>query len=92
MSCLPPEAGGLLDQFRLSAVTREQLRLVLGDVRKLALDSLSDASVQGASRLAQERAVGRILYQRVLKKITPKRRYALTEQQASPNDPVQSWP
>jgi len=85
LSCLPPEAGGLLDQFRLSAVTREQLRLVLGDVRKLALDSLSDASVQGASRLAQERAVSRVLYQRVLEQVTCIGRHALPEQQSSLN-------
>src|ERR1700738_5228909 len=51
-----------------------------------------DASVQRTPRLAQKGAVGRILDQRVLKEITRMRRHALTKQQASPNDPIQSWP
>jgi hypothetical protein len=34
-------------------VTRQQLRLTLGDLRELALKRLGDASVKRASRLAQ---------------------------------------
>src|SRR6516162_332180 len=73
-------------------MTRQQLRLVLANLGELVFNRFCDASVQRTSRLAQKGAVGRILDQRVLKKITRMREYALTKQQASPNDPIQSWP
>src|SRR6516162_10773420 len=73
-------------------MTRQQLRLVLANLGELVFNRLCDASVQRTSRLAQKGAVGRILDQRVLKEITRMRRYAPTKQQASPNDPIQSWP
>ena len=91
LSGFAPKARGLLDQPSFGAVTRQNLRLVLSDVSEVAFEGFGDASVQRTSRLAQKGAVSRILDQRVFKEITRMRRYALTEQQASPNDPIQSW-
>jgi len=39
-----PQASGPLDQTNLGAVSREQFRLVLGNVGKVAFEGLSDAS------------------------------------------------
>ena len=92
LSRFAPKARGLLDQPGFGAVTRQNLRLVLGDVSEVAFERFGDASVQRTSRLAQKGAVGRILDQRVLKEITRMRRYALPKQQTCPNDPIESWP
>ena len=62
-------------------MTRQNLRLVLGDFGELAFKGFGDASVQRASRLAQERAIGGILHQGVLEQIGRVRRHALPEQQ-----------
>ena len=67
-------------------MTRQQFRLVLGYLGELAFESFGDASVKRASRLAQQRAVGRILHQRVLEQISRVRRYALPEQQTCLNE------
>ncbi len=87
---LAPKARSLLGQPGICAVARQNLRLVLSDVREVPFEGFGNASVQRTSRLAQKGAVGRILDQRVLKEITRMRRYALTKQQASPNDPIQA--
>src|SRR4029077_4182830 len=92
LSGFAPKAHGLFDQPGFGAVARQNLRLVLSDVSEAAFEGFGDASVQRTSRLAQKGAVGRILDQRVLKEIPRMRRYALTKQQASPHDPIQSWP
>jgi hypothetical protein len=47
-------------------MTRQQLRLVLGDFGELAFEGLGDTGVKRASRLAQQRAIGRVLYQACL--------------------------
>ena len=60
---LPHKRRGFLDQSRLGAVTRQQLRLGLGDLGELAFERFGDAGVKRASRLAQQRAVGRVLHQ-----------------------------
>ena len=79
-------------QVALIAMARQNLRLVLSDVREAAFEGFGDASVQCASRLAQKATVSRILDQRVLKEITRMGRYTLAEQQPDQNDPIQSWP
>ena len=66
---LAPQARGLLDQPSLGAVTRQQFRLTLGNLRKLALKGFGDASVKRTSRLAQQRAIGGVLHQRMLEQI-----------------------
>jgi hypothetical protein len=45
---------------------RKQLRLGFRALREAPLDQLRDAGVQLLAAIAQERAVGRVLYQRVL--------------------------
>jgi hypothetical protein len=60
-------------------VTRQQLRLTLGDLGELALEGFRDTSVKCASRLAQQRAIGRVLYQGMFEQIGRIRRHALPE-------------
>jgi hypothetical protein len=88
LSGFAPQARGLLDQPCLGAVTRQQFGLGLGDVRELTLEGFGDTSVQRTSSLAQQRAVGRVLHQRVLEQITCMRRYSLPEQQTSRSQTV----
>ena len=75
-----PQRRGFLDLPRLGAVTRQQLGLTLGDVRKLALEGFGDARVKGASRLPQQRPIGRIPHQGMLEQVGGVRRHALPEQ------------
>jgi hypothetical protein len=42
-------------------MARKQLRLVFGNLRELALNGFSNPSMQRATRLAQQRSIGRIL-------------------------------
>ena len=88
LSRLAPKARGLLDQASLGAMTRQQFGLVLGNVRELTFQGFGDASVKCASGLAQQRAVGRVLHQRVLEQVAGMRGHALPEQQASRNQTV----
>ena len=81
LSRFAPQARRLLDQPGFGAVTRQQLRLVLGNLGELAFEGFSDASVKRASRLAQQRAVGRVLHKCVLEQISRVRRHTLPEQQ-----------
>ena len=89
LSRLAPQARGLLDQAGLGAVTRQQFRLVLGNLSELAFKCFGDAGVQRASRLAQQRAVGRVLHQGVLEQVGRMRRHALPEQQTCRNETVE---
>ena len=89
MPRLSPKARSLLNKCRLRAVTREQLRLVLGDLRELALKGLDNAGVKRSSRFAQQRAIGRVLHQCVLEQIGRVRRHALLEQQTSSDETVE---
>ena len=70
-------------------MTRQQLRLVLGNIGELAFEGFGDAGVKRASRLAQQRAVGRVLHQGVLEQIGRVRRHALPEQQTGRNETVE---
>ena len=81
LSRFAPQARGLLDQPSLGAVTRQQFGLVLGNLGELAFESFGDAGVKRASRLAQQRAIGRVLHKRVLEQISRVRRHTLPEQQ-----------
>src|SRR5215471_14220166 len=76
-----PEARGLLDQAGLGAVTRQQLRLTLGDIRELAPECFGDTSVKRASWLAQQRAIGGVPHQGMLEQVGRIRRHTLREQQ-----------
>lgn len=58
-----PQHGGFFDQPRFAAVARQELRPALDHVGELALRRLGDARVQRTSRLAQQRAIGRVLHQ-----------------------------
>jgi hypothetical protein len=62
LSRFAPQARSLLDQASLSAVTRHQLGLVFGNIRELAFQRLGNAGMKCASRLAQQRAISRVLY------------------------------
>ena len=88
LSGFAPQARGLLDQPGLGAMARKQLRLVCENLGELTLEGFGDTSVQRTSSLAQQRAVGRVLHQRVLEQITCMRRYSLPEQQTSRNQTV----
>src|SRR5262245_46661034 len=68
---------------------RKQLRLTFGDFSELAFEGLCDASVKRASGLAQQRAVGGVLYKRVLEQITCLRRNALPKEQTSGGETTQ---
>ena len=89
MSRFAPQARGFLDQASLSAVARQQLGLVLGNLSELAFEGFGDASVKRASRLAQQRAIGRVLHQGMLEQISRVRRHALPEQQTGRNETVE---
>ena len=43
-------------------MSRQQLWLVLGNFRELGFKGFGDTGVKRASRLTQQRAIGRILY------------------------------
>ena len=64
-----PKAGGLLDQPGLGAMTCQQFRLALGDLRKSGLKHFGNTGVKGASGFAQQRSVGRILHQSMLEQV-----------------------
>src|SRR5207248_3909388 len=79
---------GFLDLPRLGAVTRQQLGLVLGDLRELTFEGFGDSGMKRPSRLAQQRAVSRISYQYMLEKVCRIWRVTPPEQQTSPNETV----
>src|SRR5215831_3411384 len=72
-----PQRRGFLDLPRLGAVTRQQLGLVLGDLRELTFEGFGDSGMKRTSRLAQQRAVSRIPYQYMLEKVGRVRRATL---------------
>ena len=53
LSRFAPLARGVADEPGFGAVTSQQLRLLLGDVRELAFQSLGYAGVQFTARFAQ---------------------------------------
>ena len=63
LSRFAPKARRFLDLPGLGAVTRQQLRLVLGNLGELAFKGFGDLRMKRASRLAQQGAVCRILHQ-----------------------------
>src|SRR5215468_5575404 len=83
-----PQRRGFLDLPRLGAVTRQQLGLVLGDLRELTFEGFGDSGMKRPPRLAQQRAVSRIPYQYMLEKVGRVRRATLPAQQTSPNETV----
>src|SRR5262249_30645392 len=76
------------DQAGLGAVMRQQLRMAFGNLRRLALQGFRDTGVKRASLLPQQRAIGRVLHERMLEQVVRMRRHALPEKQASGNQTV----
>src|SRR5262249_60428367 len=74
---------------RLSVMTRNQLGLALGDLRELTFEGFGDSGMKRMSRLAQQRAVGRLPYQYMLEKVARGRGATPPEQQTSPHETVQ---
>src|ERR1700737_5314158 len=66
LSCFAPQARRLLDQAGLGTVPGQQLRLVRGNLGKLALQHVGDTSVQRPTRLAQQAALSSVLHKVVL--------------------------
>jgi len=83
LSRLAPKVRGLLDQARFGTVSRQQFRLIVSKLGKVAFKFFRYATMEGASRLAQERAIGRVLHQRMLEQVTGMGWYALPKEQAS---------
>src|SRR5258708_24910458 len=83
-----PQRRGFLDLPRLGAVTRQQLGLVLGDLRELTFEGFGDSGMKRTSRLAQQRAVSRISYQYMLEKVCRIRRVPPPEQQNNPHETI----
>jgi hypothetical protein len=79
LSGFAPLHGRLFDLPGLGVMPRQQLRLVLGDFRKPTLQSFGDAGMQRMARFTQQRAIRRILHQRMLEQIACVRRDALAE-------------
>ena len=77
LASLEPVIDRLLDAGRLGIVVSK--RLLLDRCRKLCFEDISDASMKRASRLAQQRAVGRVPYKCVLEQISRVRRDTLPE-------------
>src|SRR4029450_9704567 len=67
---------------------RQQLRMAFGNLRRLALQGFRDTGVKRASLLPQQRAIGRILHERMLEQVGCMRRHAMPEKQASGNGKV----
>jgi len=69
----------LFYQSGFRAVAREQLWLIVRNIRELVFEGFGNAGMQRPSRLAQETAVSGVLDERVLEKIACLRRHALPE-------------
>src|SRR5262249_10322584 len=74
---------------RLSVMTCNQLRLVLGDLRELTFEDFGNSGMKRTSRLTQQRAVSRIPYQSMFERVGHVRRATLPDQQTSRNKTVE---
>src|ERR1700746_2889050 len=83
-----PQRRGFLDLPRLGAVTRQQLGLVLGDLRELTFEGFGDSGMKRTSGRARQLLERRISYKKMLKKLCRIRRVPPPEQQTSPNETV----
>ena len=80
-SGLAPKSRGFLDQARLRCNDAPAVPAGFRRCRRIAFEGLGDAGVKRAPRLAQQRAVGRVLHQSMIEQIGRIRRRALPEQQ-----------
>src|SRR5215472_4403375 len=78
LACFAPQPRGFLDLPCLGAMSRQQLGLILGDLRELTFEGCGDSSMKRAPRLAQQHAVSCVLYQCVLEQVSSVRRRAPT--------------
>src|SRR5262249_27718722 len=86
---LAPILDSRLAQSSLGKVTRQNFRLIFGNFSELAFQGLCDASVKRASGLAQQRAIGGVLYKRMLEQVGCLRRNTLSEEQTSGGETIQ---
>jgi hypothetical protein len=70
-------------------MTRQQLGLALRDLGELAFEGFGNTGVKRASRLAQQRAICRVLHQGMFEQVPRIRRQTLSEQQTSLNETVE---
>src|SRR6202790_4250279 len=89
LSRLAPQKRAFFDQPGLGAMPGQQIRLALGDVGKLSFEGVCDTSMECASRLAQQGAVGRILHQSVFEQVTRLWWDTLTEEQAGHDQAIE---
>src|SRR5262249_34026335 len=69
LSRLTPQTPRPPHPARPAAATRPPTRRALADLRKLAFERFRNSDVQRAPPLAQQRAIGRVLHQRMLEQI-----------------------
>jgi hypothetical protein len=67
---------------------RQDLGLSLRDLAEPTFEGFRDTGVKRASRLAQQRAIGRVLHQGMLEQVARLRRHTLQRQQACLNETV----
>src|SRR5215831_4010795 len=68
---------------------RKDLWLGVSHEKKILVQRLCDSGMKFASRLAQQRAIGRVLYKRMLEQIGCLRRNTLSEEQTSGGETIQ---
>ena len=85
---LPQKPAAFSINPGFGAVTRQQFRLALGDFGELAFEGFGNAGMKRASRLAQQRAISRVLHQGMLEQVARMRRHALPEQQTGGHETV----
>ena len=85
LSSFAPQASSVLNLTSVRVVPRQQLWLVIRNLIEVALYSFRDTSMQRPSWLAQQRAIGCVLHQSVLEKVSRMRRHPLAKNQASLN-------
>src|SRR5690242_8496786 len=86
---LAPVLDSGLAHSSLGKVMRQNLRVTFGDFSELAFEGLRNAGVKRASGFAQQRAIGGVLYERVLEQIACVRRNTLSEEQTSGGETTQ---
>ena len=86
MTRLAPKVRGFLGQPCFHAMACYQFGLVLKAFKESSFQNFNDAGMQRASWVAQQRAIGSVLQQCVLKQVSSVGRHALPEQQTSRKD------
>ena len=69
-------------------MARQEFRLAFRHLWKRVFNNFSDALVQRAAGLTQQRAMGRVPHQGMLEQVARMRRHALSEQQTGGHQTV----